>query len=97
MTGARALDARARLGHADLAGPDGGRSACPGRLKRGRQHPSERMAGRVHRWTCGGCGAHIHLDPASGTVTIDTSRPETVRAVLKRASELPRPRREGRG
>jgi hypothetical protein len=38
----RALEARGGLRHRDLAGADGGRSGCPGELRRGRQHPSEK-------------------------------------------------------
>jgi hypothetical protein len=78
----RALEARGGLRHSDLAGADGGRSACPGELRRGRQHPSERAVGICASWRCGACGASIRLDRATGDVALDTSRAETIRASL---------------
>ena len=75
----RALEARGGLSHADLADADGGRSGCPGRLRRGRQHPSERKFGICSDWRCRACDAHITLDPTTGAVRSDTSRPETMR------------------
>jgi hypothetical protein len=38
---------------------DGGRSGCPGALRRGRQHPSERAGGICASWRCRACGASI--------------------------------------
>lgn len=75
----RALEARGGLRHRDLADADGGRSDCPGRLDRGRQHPSERTVGICASWRCRACGASIGLDRATGAVRLDTSRPETIR------------------
>jgi hypothetical protein len=75
----RALEARGGLQHSDLADADGGRSRCPGELRRGRQHPSERPVGICASWRCGACGARIGLDRATGDVRLDTSRPETMR------------------
>lgn len=77
----RALEARGGLRHSDLADAGGGRAECPGRLVRGRQHPSERAVGICASWRCGTCGAGIRLDRATGAVEIDTSRAETVRQV----------------
>jgi hypothetical protein len=79
----RALEARGGLRHSDLAGADGGRSGCPGELRRGRQHPSERPVGICASWLCGKCGARIGLDRATGAVRLDTSRPETVRGLRR--------------
>ncbi len=79
----RALEARGGLRHADLAGADGGRSGCPGRLVCGRQHPSERAVGICASWRCGACGALIGLDRTTGAVKIDTSRAETVRGLVR--------------
>jgi hypothetical protein len=79
----RALEARGGLRHSDLADADGGRSGCPGELRRGRQHPSERPVGICASWRCGACGARIGLDRATGAVRIDTSRAETVRGLLR--------------
>lgn len=79
----RALEARGGLRHSDLADADGGRSGCPGRLVRGRQHPSERSVGICASWRCRACGAGIRLDRATGAVVLDTSRAETVRAMTR--------------
>ena len=78
----RALEARGGLRHRDLADADGGRSECPGELRRGRQHPSERAVGICASWRCRACGASIGLDRATGAVVLDTSRAETVRALM---------------
>jgi hypothetical protein len=78
----RPLEARGGLGHSDPAGADGGRSRCPGKLYRGRQHPSERTVGICASWRCRTCGASIRLDRATGAVRLDTSRPETIRAPM---------------
>ena len=75
----RALEARGGLRHRDLADADGARSDCPGELRRGRQHPSERAVGICASWRCGACGASIRLDRATGAVVLDTSRAEMVR------------------
>ena len=77
----RALEARGGLRHSELADADGGRSGCPGRLRRGRQHPSERPVGICASWRCCACGARIRLDRATGAVRLDTSR--AVRAMVK--------------
>jgi hypothetical protein len=66
-----------------VADADGGRSACPGELRRGRQHPSERAGGICASWRCRACGASIGLDRVTGAVWLDTSRPETTRAVMR--------------
>ena len=79
----RSLEASARLRHSDLAGPDGGRSECPGELRRGRQDPHERRVGIYASWRCRACGALIGLDRATGDVSLDTSRPETIRALVR--------------
>jgi hypothetical protein len=79
----RALEARGGLRHRDLADANGGRSECPGELRRGRQHPSERAVGICASWRCRACGASIRLDRATGAVRLDTSRPETVRARVR--------------
>ena len=79
----RALEARGGLRHRDLADADGGRSDCPGRLRRGRQHPSERAVGLCASWRCRACGASIGLDRATGAVRLDTSRAETMRARVR--------------
>lgn len=76
----RALEARGGLHHSDLADADGGRSDCPGALRRGRQHPSERPVGICANWRCLACESSIRLDRATGAVRLDTSRPETIRA-----------------
>jgi hypothetical protein len=79
----RALEARGGLRHSDLADADGGRSGCPGRLVRGRQHPSERPVGICASWRCRECGARITVDRATGAVRLDTSRAETVRGLVR--------------
>jgi hypothetical protein len=79
----RALEARGGLRHSDLADADGGRSACPGTLRRGRQHPSERAVGICASWRCCACGACIRLDRTTGAVRIDTSRAETGRGLMR--------------
>ena len=79
----RALEARGGLRHSDLADAGGGRSECPGRLYRGRQHPSERAVRICANWRCRACGASIALDRATGAVRLDTSRPETVRGLMR--------------
>jgi hypothetical protein len=73
----RALEARRGLRRSDPADADGGRSGCPGRPRRGRQHPSERAVGICASWRCRACGASIRLDRATGAVRLDTSRAET--------------------
>jgi hypothetical protein len=78
----RALEARGGLRHSDLADADGGRSGCPGALRRGRQHPSERAVGICASWRCRACGASIRLDRTTGAVRLDTSRAETVRGLM---------------
>ncbi len=78
----RALEARARLRHSDLADAGGGRAECPGALRRGRQHPSERSVGICASWRCQACSASIGLDRVTGDVRLDTSRPETMRALM---------------
>jgi hypothetical protein len=79
----RALEARGGLRHSDLADAAGGRSGCPGTLRRGRQHPSERPVGICTSWRCGACGALIRLDRATGAVRLDTSRAETMRGLVR--------------
>jgi hypothetical protein len=78
----RALEARGGLRHSDPADADGGRSGCPGELRRGRQHPSERPVGVCASWRCLACGARIGLDRTTGAVQLDTSRTETIRALM---------------
>jgi hypothetical protein len=79
----RALEARGGLRHSDLADAGGGRSECPGELRRGRQHPSERTVGICASWRCRACGASIRLDRATGAVRLDTSRTETMRGLRR--------------
>ena len=79
----RALEARGGLRHSDLADADGGRSECPGELRRGRQHPDERPVGICASWRCRACGASIGLDRATGAVRLDTSRAETIGVLLR--------------
>jgi hypothetical protein len=79
----RALKAWGGLRHRDLADAADGRSDCPGELRRGRQHPSERAVGICASWRCRACGASIRLDGTTGAVRLDTSRAETVRAMVR--------------
>ena len=79
----RALEARGGLRHSDLADAGGGRSECPGMLRRGRQHPSERPVGICASWRCRACGASIGLDRATGAVVLDSSRAEMVWALMR--------------
>jgi hypothetical protein len=46
-----------------------------------RQHPSERPVGICASWRCRACGASIGMDRTTGAVGLDTSRPETIRAL----------------
>jgi len=69
--------------HRDLADAGGGRSDCPGGLRRGRQQPSERAVGICASWQCRACGASIGLDRTTGAVTLDTSRAETMRGLMR--------------
>lgn len=64
--------ARGGVGYSDLADAGGGR-----------QHLSERSVGICAGWRCRACGASIGLDRATGAVRLDTSWPETIRAMMR--------------